>query len=70
MWVSTMGLLVVLLASGTAIIVGASYRQYHGVVWADDVCSMASTLCASPGWMVALTMLTALVYLYRLNLNS
>ena len=65
-----MGLLVVLLAAVTAVIVGASYRQYHGIGWADDVCSMASTLCASPGWMVALTMAAALMYLYRLSLNS
>ena len=65
-----MGVLVVALAAITAIIFGASYRQNRGYAWADDVCSVASTLCASPGWMVAPTILLALVYLYRISLNT
>jgi hypothetical protein len=69
-WVSNMGLLVFGLMTGTGIVFGASLRTQRGYTWADDVCSAASTLCASPGWLVVLTIVMALVYFYRISLNA
>jgi hypothetical protein len=54
----------------TGVIFGASLRQNHGAAWADDVCSVASTLCASPGWLLVVTGAMALLYFYRVSLNA
>jgi hypothetical protein len=65
-----MGALVLIMAGSTAVILGASFRQHRGIAWADDICSAASFLCASPGWLVALTIITALLYFYRVSLSA
>lgn len=64
-----MGLVVVGAMAGTAVVFGASFRQNRGVGWADSVCSAASALCASPGWLLGLSIGLALVYFYRISLK-
>jgi len=65
-----MGLLVLAFMAGTAVIYGASLQQNRGLVWADNVCSTASMLCASPMWLGLLTIGLAVVYFYRRSLNA
>jgi len=65
-----MGLLVLGMMAGTAIAYGASLQQHHGYAWADNVCSVASYLCSSPGWTAVVTIVVALIYLYKQSLNA
>jgi hypothetical protein len=65
-----MGLLVLGLAAGTAVVYGASLQQYHGYAWADAVCAAAPYLCSSPSWLAMLTIVTAVLYFYKVSLDS
>jgi hypothetical protein len=65
-----MGLLVLGLIAGTAIIYGASLQQNHGYAWADNLCSVASFLCTSPSWAAVATIAFSIIYFYRLSLDS
>jgi hypothetical protein len=69
-WVSNMGLLTFGAVLITVVVFGASVRQNHGNVWADNVCSAIPTLCNSPGWLVGGTIVMALIYFYRVSLHT
>ena len=65
-----MGLLVLGLMAGTAIVYGASLQQHRGYAWADNLCSVASFACSSPSWMAMVTIAFSIVYFYRLSLDA
>ena len=49
---------------------GASNLRNHGHVWADQVCTVASSVCASPHWVGAAAVIVILLQLYRLSLRA
>ena len=69
-WVSTMGLLVLGFMAGTAIVYGASLQQNRGLLWADNVCSAAHVLCASPNWLALVSVALTVLYFYKRSLNT
>jgi len=60
-----MGLLVAALLAASAFVATASYRQNRGYAWADNFCSTASMLCDAPGWLVMLTIIMSVLFIYR-----
>jgi hypothetical protein len=52
------------------VVYGASNLRNHGHVWADEVCTVASTVCASPHWVGALAIIVILLQLYRLSIRA
>jgi hypothetical protein len=49
---------------------GASNMRNHGHVWADEFCTVASTVCASPHWVGGAAVFVILLQLYRLSLRG
>jgi hypothetical protein len=65
-----MGLLVVGLIGGTVIVYGASLQQNRGLAWADNICSAASVLCSSPGWLALLTIALTVLFYYNRSFGT
>jgi hypothetical protein len=48
----------------TVLFYGAKLFQYHGYVWADDICLTVPVLCASPHWVGFAAMAAMAFYLF------